>query len=750
MVASLSTELTQLSKGVALIDAELNAQVASNHESLFEHVSAIKELEQTLGLVTTGVDALQQSIDRIKQEITEPFRVIQQRTRQLERIHICCEMLRRVLRFVQHARRLRAHMAKADLAKAAQSFRALQELLAADDLLRGIHAVDQHRAWLATTGDDIRERAAQLLLRGVDAQHQADTATALQVFLNLGTLQLRVTACYDGVLRRVRDAIDRMFDLDAVDAADTRAVLWQRFEAVQDALHDGVVQVHHLHGVLLRRRDPQTHRTLASALTEPHSATPLTVRFWRDAVALLDARVGTATGSSSDILDAFIVDYARALRQLHEVLRRVRGHFQAKRVRAPLSDDDGAALLGIVARFRTPYLQRSWERLYAEAQSAFGVSGGADAAAPAPQRVPSAQHILRFVKAMADELDQSAVAPDVALAVGKGVARSVKYFASAAEALVDVTAEAHRIEGEPTKGGRRNTAVFAALLQLHSSSSLVVRSLGCDTEAMAPLAGALQAVFQLADQIVDPLFGKFTKVAEATILDIHRANYPRADERADAQQQQQQQQPHLECSAFVRALQGHVETFRSQTLARFGTSELLAQRCLKLTHRLLEFFVRHACLVRPLGRGGRMQMAADMAQFEAGVAPLMLPLLNNESAVGVEALRQFGGAPYKRLRRLRPALFDSPAKLVASAREGGLGATHVLHLLCGLAPDALASPHRAMQWTVGRYSLFLDESSDAVVWQLIDEHCVRPFAATHADDPIVAAMREVGEFISSS
>lgn len=761
MVTALSGELAQLARAVSAIDGELNAQVASNHESLLQHVSAVKELEQTLGLVTTGVDALQQSIDRIKSEITEPFRVIQQRTRQLERIHQCAELLRRLLRFVQHVRRLRAHLAKADLAHAAHSLHALNALVAADDAsLRGVHVVEQHRAWLAATGDDVRERAAQLLLRGVAEQHQADTATALQVFLNLGTLQLRVAACVDGALRRVRDAVDAAFDAAALhrdaaalverkEQADAdaalRAALWLRLDAVYDALHDGVVQVHHLHSVLLRRRDPQTHRPLASSLADPLA--PLTARFWRDAVALLDARVAAATGSSSEFLDAFVLDYPRALRQLYEVRRRVRGHFQAKRVRVPFGDeaDDADALLAVVARYRTPYLQRSWERLYAEAQSAFGVVGGASngdgaTAAAAPSKVPSAQQILRFVKTVADELDRSAVTPDVALAVAKGVARSVKYFGSAAEAMIDVSADAQRIGAEPGKGGKRNAAVFAALQQLHSSLSLVMRSLASDASATvdvgAPLASALQvAVMQVAEQIVEPLFGKFTKLAEATILDVHRANYARADEHGD-------QQP--ECSAFVRALQGHVEAFRAQTLARFGSSELLAQRCLKLTHRLLDFFVRHACLVRPLGRGGRLQLAADMAQFEAGVAPLVLPLLNNESAVGVEALRQFGGAAYKRLRRARPALFEPPAKLVAAARDGSLTPTQVLHLLIGLAPEALVSPHRALQWTIGRYSLFLDESSDAVVWQTINEQCVRPFAAKHADDPVVQAMIEVG------
>jgi hypothetical protein len=774
MVAALSAELTQLSRAVGVIDVELNAQVASNHESLLQHVSAIRELEHTLGLVTTGVDALQQSIDRIKQEITEPFRVIQLRTRQLERMHTCCELLRRVLRFVQHARRLRSHLAKADLAKAAASYHALLQLLAGDDsLLRGVHVVDQHRAWLAASGDDIRERAAQLLLRSVAEQHQADTATALQVFLNLGTLQQRVAACIDGTLRRVRDCVDRAFDSAGLhrDAAalverkeqsdsdaGVRAALWLRLETVHDALYDGIVQVYHLHGVLLRRRDPQTHRPLASALADPLA--PLTARFWRDAVALLDARVAAATGSSTEFLDAFVVDYPRALRQLYEVRRRVRGYFQAKRVRAPPlggdgdGDDDAAALLSIVARFRTPYLQRSWERLYAEAQSAFGVvssSSSAEGAPPAPSKVPGAAQILRFVKTIADELDRSAVTPEVAHAVAKGVARAVKYFGSAAEALVDVSGEAQRISVEPNKGAQRNTAVFAALQRLHSSLTLVLRSVAPPpppptaagnepaVDVSTPLASALQvAVMQVAEQIIEPLFSKFTKLSEATILDMHRANYARADDSHAAVDQQP------ECSAFVRALQGHVETLRAQTLARFGASDVLAQRCLKLTHRLLDFFVRHACLVRPLGRGGRLQLAADMAQFEAGVAPLVFPLLNNDSAVGVEALRKFGGAPYKRLRRARPALFDSAAKLVAATRDGSLAPTHALHLLIGMAPEALASPHRAMQWTIGRYSLFLDESSDAVVWKTINEHCVRPFVAANANDPIALAMLEIG------
>ena len=70
--------------------------------------------------------------------------------------------------------------------------------------------------------------------------------------------------------------------------------------------------------------------------------------------------------------------------------------------------------------------------------------------------------------------------------------------------------------------------------------------------------------------------------------------------------------------------------------------------------------------------------------------------------------------------------------------------------LFGLAPDALPSPHRAMQWTVGRYSLFLDESTDVVVWQLINDNCVRAFAAANPSDGTAAAMLEVGALVEQS
>ena len=37
--------------------------------------------------------------------------------------------------------------------------------------------------------------------------------------------------------------------------------------------------------------------------------------------------------------------------------------------------------------------------------------------------------------------------------------------------------------------------------------------------------------------------------------------------------------------------------------------------------RCIDLFVRHACLVRPLGEGGKLRLAADFAQMEMAISP---------------------------------------------------------------------------------------------------------------------------------
>ena len=59
-----------------------------------------------------------------------------------------------------------------------------------------------------------------------------------------------------------------------------------------------------------------------------------------------------------------------------------------------------------------------------------------------------------------------------------------------------------------------------------------------------------------------------------------------------------------------------------------------------MTTHILELYVRHVTLIRPLGEGGKMKVTTDLAQIELTLAPFHQKLASL-------------GAPYQKLRALR-------------------------------------------------------------------------------------------------
>ena len=95
----------------------------------------------------------------------------------------------------------------------------------------------------------------------------------------------------------------------------------------------------------------------------------------------------------------------------------------------------------------------------------------------------------------------------------------------------------------------------------------------------------------------------------------------------------------------------------------------------------VELFVRLASLLRPLGEGGKMRLAADFAQMELAVAPL------------TRKVSDLGHA-YRLLRAFRPLLFQNSEHIASSPALGDiLPHSTVLHFLFGRAPEELKPPH---------------------------------------------------------
>lgn len=161
-------------------------------------------------------------------------------------------------------------------------------------------------------------------------------------------------------------------------------------------------------------------------------------------------------------------------------------------------------------------------------------------------------------------------------------------------------------------------------------------------------------------------------------------------------------------SQYMRLFQAQTAQFQGTILSKYPSNSLLIHGYLKkLASRLVMYFVRHASLIRPLGEGGKMKLAADMAQLEFAVTQLST----------VKEL----GLPYQALRSLRRFIFTETSQIPETPESFILPPSVVLHHLICRAPasSGLQLPFQIPGWNLSHYSTWMDSHSEEDVWALI-------------------------------
>lgn len=72
--------------------------------------------------------------------------------------------------------------------------------------------------------------------------------------------------------------------------------------------------------------------------------------------------------------------------------------------------------------------------------------------------------------------------------------------------------------------------------------------------------------------------------------------------------------PDVPCSLYMKELQGFISRVTSDYFRHFLCVDFLFENTERIARRAVELFVRHSSIVRPLGEGGKMRLAADFAQ----------------------------------------------------------------------------------------------------------------------------------------
>ncbi|XP_076861700.1 conserved oligomeric Golgi complex subunit 5 [Brachyhypopomus gauderio] len=723
--AVISEQLAQLAQGISQLDRELHSQVVDTHEDLLAQATGIESLEGVLEMMQTRIAALQSAVDRIRTKIVDPYNKILVRTAQLARLQVACDLLRRIIRILYLRKRLQGQLqgGSRELAKAAQSLNELDYLSQGVDL-SGIDVIENDLLFISRARLEVENQAKRLLEQGMEIQNPSQVGTALQVFYNLGGLREMVSSVVEGYKSFVQDSITGALDIKVLtqpsntrgapgravmpapgNTATFRAALWTNLEKLMDQICVACSQVQHLQRVLTKKRDPVTHVCFIDEIIKDGHPDILYL-FWNAVTQMLSVELQKATEGSTFLKQALEGEFPKLLRLYNELWKRLQQY--STNIQGALGSsssgldldltgseadthdlftsakpdyDPEKALKSSLQPYEAAYLSKSLSRLFDPINLVFPQGG---------QSPPSSDEMDAISKTIASELTVALVDQRLTIAVAKNVAKTVQLFCVKSEQLLCTQGDASQVIGPLTDGQRRNIAVVNSLYRLQQAVAKVMSGLvAFPAAAEESLTASLESAQVLMGSAVQPLLMSVTDSVEAILITMHQEDFSGPLSAGE--------KPDMPCSLYMRELQGFVARVMNDYFRPLQCLDFVYDSTEGIAQRAVALFIRHACLLRPLGEGGKMRLAADFAQMELAVAPLCRRVSDL-------------GRAYRLLRAFRPLLFQTSEHIASSQAVGELiPYSTVLHLLFTRAPAELKSPHQRAEWSIARYSQWLDD-----------------------------------------
>uniref|UniRef100_A0AAQ6ADQ7 Conserved oligomeric Golgi complex subunit 5 n=1 Tax=Amphiprion ocellaris TaxID=80972 RepID=A0AAQ6ADQ7_AMPOC len=713
--AVIAEQLAKLAQGISQLDKELHSQVVARHEDLLAQATGIESLEGVLQMMQTRISALQAAVDRTK--IVDPYNKIVARITQLARLQVACDLLRRIIRILYLSKRLHGQLqgGSREITKAAQSLNELDYLSQGVDL-SSIEVIENDLLLISRARLEVENQAKRLLEQGMEIQNPTQVGTALQVFYNLGSLRETISTVVEGYRTTIQDNITSAIDIKGLtqpvssrgapgravlptpgNTAAFRAALWTNLEKLMDQICAACRQVQHLQKVLMKKRDPVSHVCFIDEIIKDGQPDIL-FTFWTDVTNTLSDEFHRATEASSFLKQAFEGEYPKLLRLYNELWRRLQQYSAS--LQGTLTSSGGVdASLDITATetdnqdlfthgkqnynpekalkdslqpYEAAYLSKSLSRLFDPINLVFPMGG---------RNPPSNDELDSIIKTISSELNVASVDLNLSLAVAKNAAKTVQLFCVKSEQLLCTQGDASQVIGPLTEGQRRNVAVVNSLYRLQQA---VAKDSLCFSFCFP-----IQAVQALMSSAVQPLLQSVKDSIEAIIITLHQEDFSGPLSSPD--------KPDVPCSLYMKELQGFISRVMADYFRHFQCVDFIYESTESIAQRAIELFIRHAGLLRPLGEGGKMRLAADFAQMEMAVAPLCRRVSDL-------------GKPYRMLRSFRPLLFQTSELIASSPAVGDLiPYSTLLHFLFTRAPSELKSPHQRAEWSIARYSQWLDD-----------------------------------------
>lgn len=726
---NISEEMQKLSHSLTELDCTIQSHVSVHYNDLLSRAVSNSQLEKSLQIMSTHIESLELSSDRLRARVADPYSKISQATQSLHRLQQTADILRRVVRILQLSKRLSVQLggsADLDLAKAASGLAELGELVEGD--LSGVEVVEGEVRRMYTWRAEVERQGESLLVRGIETGNQSQLGTGLQVFYNLGTLPETLTKLLDTAHTKFKTQATDLLDIRKITAqaeeagkgsvrstghphgpgkasgtapsnkAAFRATLWTNLDQVLDVVNSTVSRFLQLQKLLAKKQDPNTHLPYISALALEGYDPNLVDASWSKITKILTDVLADSSAKSNFIKQAFEGEYPKLLRLYLDTwskLKLVAVQINTSglimddsiKIKDPfLQQEMCAQFRSSLEQFEHAYLARSLSRLFDPINLMF--SGNA---------VPSQDEVITIFSTINNELKVSNTEDRLLSATIKNVAKTIKLFCVKCEQAAKADADASQIVAYPTEAQKKNVDIVNILADFQNGLKRLVSD--NSTKKLESLLVEGKDIQQQMESTVAPLLSSVEDAAEAIFLTCHKEDFSQSTELKVPVS-----------SPYMKELQTFLERISKDFLQNFTCKDFIDAELRPLSEKIIHQFILHASLIRPLGSAGAQRLGSDCAQLEFALSLLLGP--TGYSSAGPTGLNTIGPS-YQLLRAFRSMIF---MKLEDFESYTGLGTivdhSVCLHVMISRCPEVMPSPQSTLGWGVARYARWLQKHDE--------------------------------------
>ncbi|XP_053211145.1 conserved oligomeric Golgi complex subunit 5-like [Panonychus citri] len=698
----------KLEQARMLIEGDLQNLISSDFDQLLNETNKVEILENHLSVIQGKIETLTCTLDKLRTRLIEPYNRVAHRIALLNRLHATCDLLRRIVRFMQLSRRLKqTDFKEADqptinreVIKAAQFVHELNSLISQDDSLLRIDIIKGDLIQLGDKQNDILEIANTCFANGFSKSDSVSVGVALHVYYFFNILDEKIDLFLQSKEQKIISTIRDVFDMSTYNqtrstgpgsaivpmtlaqSANYKTKLWDNIENLMEQIFIAFSQADLLFKILKKKRDPLNQSSLLESTSKPNGLIEFITRINN----LLSQAMIKANVSSNIIKEVLEGEYPRILRLFTEVWKR-------------LSRDDKDINLETMMRsilhpFESAYLSRSLSLLFDAVNIIFtdtkeNSSSSGSLISIREIVLPTKDDIDSLIKTLVSEMNVANLDPELSQSVAKNIGKSVQMFLVKCEKLICVEGDATQVIGPATKSQQCNATIVHRLESFRNQMETLLSSCESSDESIQIVRNYLNNLDSLIINTLDPLMNSAQDSIEAIILTIHNEDFSNSLNGPP------------QCSLYMRELQGFITRVNADYFSLFPDTPVVRNRILKVAVRTIDLFLRHATLIRPLTQNVKMRLAVDFAQLE-------------------EALSTFHqligdlGKHYRILRAFKSLLFHEPSAIIKSQAIGKLIPYSIViqFLISTQGPSEMKSAHENRGWSITRYSAWMDEHRD--------------------------------------